>query len=177
MDICTCFTFLRPLPDKRACTVAKELFEIFSIIGFPKILQSDNGKEFVNTVISAMSQQCNMDHRLISPYHPRANGAAEKHVGIATKAIAKHIKGVQSDWDIYVPAVQMMMNHRVIALHGSTPFSLFFGRPFNGFKDFSGSESQLLTEEQMLARLEYLTQVVFPAVSEKSKTVQQTMVN
>ena len=177
VDICTCFVFLKALPDKRAQTVAKALFEVFSIIGFPKIIQSDNGTEFVNAVINAMVQQCNMAHRLITLYHPRANGAAERHVGIATNVIHKHIKGTQGDWDKYVPAVQLMMNQRVIALHGSSPFSLFFGCSFNGLRDFSDTESQLLSEQQLLARLEYLTQLVFPAISEKTKAVQDNMVS
>ena len=48
VDVCTRFVFLKALPDKRSITVAKALFEIFCMIGFPRILQSDNGPEFVN---------------------------------------------------------------------------------------------------------------------------------
>ena len=44
----TKFTHLRPLKSKHAAFVAFELFKIFSTFGAPRILQSDNGKEFVN---------------------------------------------------------------------------------------------------------------------------------
>src|SRR5690606_1098821 len=54
--------------------------------------------------------------------------------------------------------------------------SLFFGRKFNGFKDYSEAESKLLTDSELLERIEYLSKVVFPAISEKSKETQNRMV-
>lgn len=41
------FTWLYALPSKEAIHVAKNLRNIFHTFGPPKILQSDNGKEFV----------------------------------------------------------------------------------------------------------------------------------
>ena len=45
------FSWVQPLPDKNAGSVAKVLVHIFTIQGAPAILQSDNGREFVNNVI------------------------------------------------------------------------------------------------------------------------------
>ena len=39
------FCILRPLKHKTASSVAKVLVEIFSLMGPPTILQSDNGRE------------------------------------------------------------------------------------------------------------------------------------
>lgn len=39
------FVVLRPLKAKRAVEVAKELFSIFTLIGAPLLLHSDNGRE------------------------------------------------------------------------------------------------------------------------------------
>jgi hypothetical protein len=50
-DHLTKFVFLRPLRSKTAEEVSYNLIDIFSIIGAPMILQSDNGREFVNKVI------------------------------------------------------------------------------------------------------------------------------
>ena len=47
------FAYFRALPDKKATTVAKFLLEIFCIQGAPVVLQSDNGREFVNEVVEA----------------------------------------------------------------------------------------------------------------------------
>ncbi|CAM9380087.1 unnamed protein product, partial [Heterosigma akashiwo] len=45
------FTHFRALTDKSAASVAQELLAIFHIQGAPLLLQSDNGREFVNKVI------------------------------------------------------------------------------------------------------------------------------
>ena len=48
VDIFTRFVILRAIPNKKAITIARQLVDIFLLLGFPKIIQSDNGLEFVN---------------------------------------------------------------------------------------------------------------------------------
>jgi hypothetical protein len=71
VDVCTRFVFLKPIRDKMAITVGRAFFDIFCLIGFPRILQSDNGTEFVNSLVSTMTTQLGTKHRLLTPYHPR----------------------------------------------------------------------------------------------------------
>ena len=54
-DHLTKFVLLRPVTSKRAPEIAYQLLDIFSIFGVPSILQSDNGREFVNSVITELS--------------------------------------------------------------------------------------------------------------------------
>lgn len=176
VDVCTRFVFLEPLKNKEAATVAPVLFKLFCSVGFPKIIQSDNGSEFVNEVIHHLVTAMNIDHRLTTPYHPRANGVAERHVKSFKDILKKYINGESTLWDNHLPMVQLQLNTRVTNLHSSTPFSLFFGRSFAGITDFSSAESHLLTDEQLEERLRYLTALVFPAVSEKSTQTQQEMI-
>ena len=53
-DHMTKFCHLRPLKEKSASCVAWALYKIFSRCGAPLILQSDNGKEFRNSLISSL---------------------------------------------------------------------------------------------------------------------------
>jgi transposase InsO family protein len=99
VEICTKFVFLRPLPNKTMDTISNTLFEAFYLLGFPKIIQSDNGTEFVNQVIKALTTTARIDHRLITPYNPRANGAAERYVQTASNAILKELQGHDDQWD------------------------------------------------------------------------------
>jgi hypothetical protein len=71
--------------------------------------------------------------------------------------------------------VQLQLNTKVTSLHSSTPFSLFYRRAFAGIKDFSAAESKLLRPKDLDERLEYLTNLVFPAISEKAKAMQKQM--
>lgn len=176
VDVCTRFVFLRALKNKEAVTVADELFQIFCMIGFPKIIQSDNGSEFVNQVSKRMSEKLKIDHRLSTPYHPRSNGVAERFVRSLKENIQKQLEGQEHDWDKHLPMTQLQLNTRAAGLHGSTPFSLFFGRSFAGLTDFSSSESHLMSEDQLRERLEYLTKLVYPAISEKSADTQRKMI-
>ena len=53
----TKFLHLRPLKSKHAANVAEELSKIFFTFGAPRILQSDNGREFVAAVIHELGLQ------------------------------------------------------------------------------------------------------------------------
>src|SRR5690348_16827607 len=48
------FVFLCPLHTKAAAEVIAVLYLIFVDLGFPKILQSDNGPEFINALIQGL---------------------------------------------------------------------------------------------------------------------------
>ena len=53
------FVQLRPVTSKCAPEIGFQLLDIFSIFGAPSILQSDNGREFVNSVITELSAMWN----------------------------------------------------------------------------------------------------------------------
>ena len=93
VDICTRFVWLHALPDKTAASVAKGLWSTISCMGLPKIVQSDNGTEFVNRVLKEMFNLARIDHRLITAYHARANGAAERMVQTTSQAVYKIMEG------------------------------------------------------------------------------------
>ena len=82
-DHYTKFCFLRGLRDKKAETIIKELKDIFLIIGAPKLLQTDNGGEFVNNCFSKYIATFWPDSKHIkgSPYHPQSQGSVERANG------------------------------------------------------------------------------------------------
>jgi transposase InsO family protein len=167
IDVATRFVFLRPLASKSAYSVAQPLLRLFCDLGFPKILQSDNGGEFSNEVMAALKKLGGFDHRLISAYHHRSNGIAERAIQSTSHAIYKSMGGLISQWDEYLPAIQYTFNTRVVELHGSSPYALMFGRAPNGFQDYRDTEMQLEKESDRESRLLFLNSVVFPAVFEK----------
>jgi transposase InsO family protein len=81
-DHCSKFCILRPLMNKTAVAVATELLDIFCLMGAPKILHSDNGREFTAKVIDEL--------RLLwpemvlvngKPRHPQSQGSVERANG------------------------------------------------------------------------------------------------
>ena len=168
-DICTRFLIVRSLPNKAAVTIARTLFNVFVDFGVPKIIQSDNGSEFVNEVVEKLKTECGFQHRTISPYYPQSNGAAESSVKLVKTLLKKHTNGDLSEWCMFIPAVQFALNTRISARHHSTPFSLMFTRPHNLFTDHRSTISQPLTEDQLIERNGILQRLLYPAIASTSR--------
>jgi transposase InsO family protein len=58
IDHCTKYLVCIPLKSKTARVVAQALVQIFTIIGPPKILQTDNGGEFVGVAYTDKEIRC-----------------------------------------------------------------------------------------------------------------------
>ena len=103
VDVRVGFVILRALPNTQETSVAPVLWQVFNDFGFPKVLQSDGGPEFVNRVIKEMIRISGVPHRVITPYNPRADGKVERNIGIAMSIIKKHLHGVSKSWTAFVP--------------------------------------------------------------------------
>ncbi|KAJ8652428.1 hypothetical protein O0I10_011960 [Lichtheimia ornata] len=174
VDVCTRFCVLHALTDKTSDTVVKAVIDTFCDYGFPRYLQSDNGTEFVNTLMQKLRDTAGFDHRLTTPYHPRANGLAECFIQTSINTIRKSINGATRDWDLYVKPTQLALNNKVASIHGSSPFALMFNRAMNGFRNYNNDDiPQPLTEEELMDRIDHMSNTVFPAISERAQALQQ----
>ena len=174
IDIASKFYVLRPIPDKSAATVALHILDVISTYGPMRKLQSDNGREFVNSLMTCVKENVGFEHALISQYHPRANGASERAVQSAVNTIKKLVVGNVADWDLKVPAAQLFLNSKYNARTKSTPFSLMFGRNPNDFKDFSQEKDSATAEQiqkELQEKIKRMTEIVYPAVYERVKQV------
>src|SRR5690348_5638690 len=90
---CTNYTVIRALKNKELETVAKALWMIFCEYGTPRVLQSDQGTEFVNQALEAMKIIYGIDHRLSTAYHPCANGLVERQNKEVSRALKKFTEG------------------------------------------------------------------------------------
>ena len=82
MDVVSGFIILRPLTDHNPETIARELFDIFCLVGFPPILSSDSGTDFRNQILKRLNEILCIKHRFTTPYNPQAHGKVER--GIST---------------------------------------------------------------------------------------------
>jgi transposase InsO family protein len=77
VDICTRYTILRAIPNKQSDTVVRTLVSIFGDYGFPKIISSDNGREFKNSLQHKIMENLGIERRYTTAYRPQADGSAE----------------------------------------------------------------------------------------------------
>ena len=136
VDVCTAYTVLRPLYSKEMEVVARRLWEVFTDFGTPKILQSDNGLEFVNKVMKAMTTLHGIEPKLSATYNSRTNGLVERRNKDVSLALKKFMEGAYGCWDDWLPLVQMSLNQLIGKRTGSAAFDIMFNQPFNGLGDF-----------------------------------------
>jgi hypothetical protein len=142
VDVASRFVVTTPLKSMDMDQLAEKFYMIFCAFGPPKIMQSDNGTEFVNQLVEALLKAANVDHRLVAPWNPRANGLAERTVGNVKLVLKKKLEGMLDRWDEALPGVTHAINTTESRQFKATPFSLFFGRPANSWKDYRLTELQ-----------------------------------
>jgi hypothetical protein len=169
VDVMTGFALLRACKNTEAETIAGKLWKIFSIFGLPKIIQSDNGSEFVNGVIRALVKITGIDHRLISPWNPRADGLVERKIGSCKQVILKLLHGTDKNWPLFVSATQLSINNKIATLTGSSPFALMFGRSLNQFTDYTNTPATTISLDDWKEQQEKIISVIFPAINVRIK--------
>ena len=73
--------------------------------GIPKVLVSDNGKQFDNNSFRDFCSQLGISNHYSSPAHPQANGQVEVTNRSLLKIIKTQLKGAKGIWPEELPSV------------------------------------------------------------------------
>lgn len=180
VDVATRFCLLRAIPDKFATTVAGQLVLNMAEFGIVKIILSDNGTEFFNSLLAEIKKAWKIDKRTITPYYPQGNGISESKVKNVKTVLqrlseaAKRNAEKVAEWDQILPMVEMIMNIKPNDTTKTSPFELFYGRPFPGFLDFRTYQPVSMTESEIISRWKKLYEIIFPAVRKLTKSSQES---
>lgn len=115
----------------RAATTAKivQLLEdnVFLMFGVPRLLQTDNGKQFVSKEFKLFAQTYNVQHLTTAYYHPQANACERQH-GTVKIMLSSFVKDNHRNWDTVLPKVACAMRTGIHESTGLTPYFINFGR-------------------------------------------------
>lgn len=128
-DHLTKFVTLKALKSKRAVEVAYHLLDIFTLFGAPCILQSDNGREFVNKIIDELKE---MWPELIivhgKPRHSQSQGSVERANQDVERMLTTWMQDNNTNhWAEGLRFVQLMKNQSFHSGIKRTPFNAIFG--------------------------------------------------
>ncbi|CAF1432239.1 unnamed protein product [Didymodactylos carnosus] len=142
-----------PLKYKSAVDISLKLQELFFLFGPPRILHSDNEKEFVASVITELKNLFrNLCFVLGRPRHPQSQGCVEKANEVLGDALEKWmLENDSSHWsDGFLPVVYGI-NTRVSSTTKSTPDEVVFGQSPRSDSKFWKLVSQngILDEEDL----------------------------
>jgi len=149
------------------------LFQVFMIMGWPEILQTDNGSQFRSSVITALCQLMDSRLRHIAPYNPRADGKVENSIRSIKNIVLKFIEGTGVDWPLYLDYAQYIFNTNPHAGNASPAFELIFNRAARPIKDHTrGSAPVPITVDDWKAHQQRINAVVMRQVID-NKNVEQ----
>ena len=148
-DVFSTFTHLFPLKTKEATEISDILWNLFSSIGPPKIIQSDNEKAFISEIFKTMITRHKCEQILTLAYQPRVNGGVERMVQTSTDVIRKFAAANHTAWHKQVNTAQIALNNLYKVQLGMTPFEMFYGRKMNAFEAYTDMESIEATAEDI----------------------------
>lgn len=172
VDTFSRYTVIEPIRDKRAATVAAAQWRIFSRIGIPDLVCSDQGPEFTSEVAKSFSALLGHDHYFVVPRHPEGNSFAESGVRRARRALNKLTEsGPSGDvgvgWAPFAAQVEFGLNRAVSQATGLRPAEVFLGRRLSravtatDVPRLTCNDESALSEAQV-ARVDAAVQLVLP---------------
>nr|XP_006813473.1 PREDICTED: gypsy retrotransposon integrase-like protein 1-like [Saccoglossus kowalevskii] len=131
VDYATRYPEASPLKNIRAETVAEELVNMYSRVGIPKEILTDQGKQFISDVMREVSRLF-VRQMTTSPYHPQTNGLVEKFNGVLKRMLTRMCEERPNDWDRYISPLLFAYREAPQASLGFSPFELLYGRTVRG---------------------------------------------
>lgn len=133
IDCFSRFVMLYPAIDATAKSAAQALLHCIGMFGAPAQLLSDNGPQFVNSIIDELLYTLGTEHQLTLSYSHEENSIVER----ANKEINRHLRAlifhqnVITRWSLSLPLVQRIFNAEIKEPLGVSPAQIMFGNAIN----------------------------------------------
>ncbi|GBM18644.1 Gypsy retrotransposon integrase-like protein 1 [Araneus ventricosus] len=133
-DCATRWIELFPLTQTTAHECSTTLIELFMRYGIPRRIISDNGPQFISSVLQQVCCTLNINQNLIPVYFPQANPAKRKNRYLKPR-LAILVGDEHDNWHSKLPVIRFAMNTTNCDTTGHTPAFLQFGRELRTVDD------------------------------------------
>ena len=113
-------------------TVAESLVEIYSRVGIPREVLTDQGKQFTSDVMKEVGRLLSIKQLTTTPYHPCCNGLVERFNGTLKSMLRRLCDEKPRQWDRYIPSLLFAYREAIQESTGFSPFQLLYGRQVRG---------------------------------------------
>ena len=129
VDIYSRFLAAIPLPNKSAKTVANAIMKNWILkFGLPGKMTSDNAKEFIGKLMTAMCIGLEIKRELTPIYTPQWNSHSEKQNHMLGNALRTMGNEEHDDWDTLLPYICFAYNATPNTSTGEAPHYVIYGR-------------------------------------------------
>ena len=132
VDLNTRYPEAVPLRSQTAEKVADALVSIFSRVGIPQEISSDQGSNFMSRLMKELCDLLQIRQVTTTPYHQAANGLVERWNQTMKNMLRRMVYDSCPQWDRLLPYVLFAYREVPEASTGFSPFELLYGWPVRG---------------------------------------------
>ena len=132
IDYATRYPEAVPLKAIDTITIAESLVEVFSRVGIPREIMSDNGSQFKSDLMQEINRLLSVKAVHSTPYHAASNGCVERLNGTLKSMLKKACSEHPKDWDRCIPAILFAYREVPNDTLGFSPFELLYGKNVRG---------------------------------------------
>ena len=132
VDLNTRYPEAVPLRSQTAEEVADALVGVFSRVGIPQEISSDQGSNFMSCLMKELCDLLQIRQVTTTPYHQAANGLVERWDQTMKNMLRRMVYDSCPQWDRLLPYVLFAYREVPEASTGLSPFELLYGWPVRG---------------------------------------------
>ena len=119
--------FARGLPDQKAERIVQVLKDdIFSLVGPPRKLHSDQGRNFESTILADLCEAFGVKKSRTTPYHPMGDGLVER-MNRSLLSLMRSYVNKERDWEEHLQLLLFLYRTTKHATTGLSPYEVLFG--------------------------------------------------
>ena len=131
-DYATRYPEAIPLRSIDAECIAEELVTLFSRVGVPSEILTDQGSNFTSQLLTEIYRMLHVHPIRTTPYHPQTDGLVERFNKTLKSMLRKYATKEGKDWDKFIPYLLFAYREVPQASTGFSPFELLYGRSVRG---------------------------------------------
>ncbi|XP_036001527.1 alpha-1,3-mannosyl-glycoprotein 2-beta-N-acetylglucosaminyltransferase b isoform X1 [Fundulus heteroclitus] len=131
-DYATRFPEAFPLHTITAPVVVRALVQLFSRVGIPDQILTDQGTNFTSNLLKLFHKQLGISAIRTTPYHPQTDGLIERFNQTLKRMLQKFVNDTGRDWDRWLPFLLFAYREVPQASTGFSPFELLYGWDVQG---------------------------------------------
>ena len=121
-----------PFRNIKTKTIVTALVKIFTFVGLPRSVQSDQGSNFMSGIFQQVMHELGIKQYKSSAYHPESQGALERFHQTLKNMIRSYCFDTEKDWDEGIHLLLFAVRESVQESIGFSPFELVFGHTVHG---------------------------------------------
>lgn len=147
-DYATRYPEVFPLRNVKAKQVATALLKLFSRVGIPREVLTDQGTNFRSQLLKQVYRLLGIKAIKTTPYHPQTDGLVERYNRTLKSMLCKFVSDTGSDWDQWIPYLLFAYREVPQSSTGFSPFELLYGRQVRGPLDILKEEWESKSPER-----------------------------